>query len=423
MPLKHLPTIAESESPTWDPKPSVVGGKLSACEQEFMDDFLESIRNAQDPRVSEAIRNQLISRLTRATYIVTHINLKARELIHELETNLFFDAAKKVGLVIANYLGFDESNESTPLAYIVRQLAHPIATFKPGDEVRGGLNHLQKNQHALKNLPGKLGIDPALEPLHELAASAFFPLKQPVVEVTIPGPFTYLGTPKAPKRGIAIGYLHEMVVLSKVSDITEVLNSISERALHHLAIMDIALCNTDRNSGNLMINLTTKEIGLIDHANILPAQFLSSGMFVWQRAKKANTPFSEESIKQIENLDFASDSRKILEYHPSYPEENLYTMRISYQLLKRGSAAGLTPFQIACFLTGDDKALRFMPMQRIYSKASALTEGDIEKRYALMCQWIDNIIEYLKNNPSCSGIDKEALEDKLNEYITQRLLN
>jgi hypothetical protein len=208
----------------------------------------------------------------------------------------------------------------------------------------------------------------------------------------------------------------------------QTINHVTERSFQKMAIMDLALCNTDRNPRNLMIDPKTGEIGLIDHALILPAQFKSPGVFAWMLWDKANIPFSAESLREIADLDFERDSEKIRAKYPNYPKENLQTMRITYHLLKSASIRGLTPFQIGCFFTGHSNNFRQPPIHFLYEHAKEFEGDDPEKNYSRMIQCIDATLLKILSNPiaidpelSMTAI-KEAFENGLKAHIKSYFL-
>lgn len=359
----------------------VVGRELNPREQKFADSLLESVQAYQDLYFCQ----QLFSRLKRGTYVVSIFDPKT------------CTTSKKIGLVIAQYLGFDESHPDRQF-HFPYAFGEPLAVVKPDDEVRGGRNHLTK-EHEI-NHQAMHGIRPEDEITNEVIAASLFPLSQPVLAVTMPGPFNYnyLRGHPTPKRCAAIGHLTGMTELTNVPDIARTLNSISARDFQQMAIMDIALCNTDRNLGNIMIDPKTGKLGLIDHALILPQAFKSPGVFAWMTGAKAHIPFNRESLRQIDKLNWESDSAKILRDFPDYPSESLQTMRITYHLLKTGARYKLTPFQIACFLTGNSNDYRQMPMEVMYEKAKKLAQNNPDKTYALMTKCIDKAIKDLRAN-------------------------
>jgi len=382
------------KSEIWDPNPRVIGRELNDSEQSLSNQVNQTAKALQDPAIPMELKKRLIFTITRATYGITD------PFICEAYENISFTNKVETKLIITEYLGFVT-----------------IAVFKPADEVRGG-----KNYKAQKDA-GKLGVAPESEMPNELIG-AMFGLKQPVVEMTIPGPFVYLDSTPFPKRGVAISFLEEMVEYSKVPNMDQALENTSMRAFQKMAIMDIALCNTDRNPGNLMVNPTTGEIGLIDQAMILPKGFGSPAVYIWMLDAKAQQPFDADSLAQIENLDFARDAAKILKSYPDYPQGSIQTMRITYNLLKKGAAAGLTPFQIGSFLTGAIEK-GYTPMQTMFENAKEFAGDNSELIYSIINMCLDEVIEKLEKNPLIITPDmstveiKEKMENKLNEFVKE----
>jgi Phosphatidylinositol 3- and 4-kinase len=162
-----------------------------------------------------------------------------------------------------------------------------------------------------------------------------------------------------------------------------------------LTILDISLCNTDRNLGNAMYAEAERNIFPIDHALILPSGYRSSAVFAWMLWDWSLVRYDAPALEEIQRMNFEADAAKILEAYPHYPVESLETMRINYYLLKQGAKAKLSPFFIGCFLTGAPLS----PMAAMYQKVRKASENDPKKTYALMTQCLDASIQHLLSSP------------------------
>jgi len=124
------------------------------------------------------------------------------------------------------------------------------------------------------------------------------------------------------------------------------------RELQKIAITDLAFHNTDRHLGNILYSQKQSNFMQIDHALVLPKDFMSEGTFAWASWPAAHYPFTEDSLQEISAMNFKKDRWRIKTVYPHYPEASLEVMEICYYLLKEGAAIGLTPFQISLFYQG-----------------------------------------------------------------------
>jgi hypothetical protein len=120
--------------------------------------------------------------------------------------------------------------------------------------------------------------------------------------------------------------------------------------VHSIGILDIRLLNLDRNGENiLLVKDETNQIRLvpIDHSFTLP-ESLGDFYFEWQYWRQAKIPYTEETLQFIRDIDIDADS--LLLERLGIPNQSIIYMRLSTLLLKKGAAAGLSLFEIACWI-------------------------------------------------------------------------
>jgi hypothetical protein len=119
-----------------------------------------------------------------------------------------------------------------------------------------------------------------------------------------------------------------------------------------IAVLDMRLANTDRNGGNILARRTESgEWNLIpiDHGYCLPASFEDIS-FEWMYWPQAEQPFDEATLAYIEALDAEHDLSILAAHGLTFRSECLRVFRVCTMLLKKGAAAGLTPYQIASIM-------------------------------------------------------------------------
>eukprot|EP00252_Welwitschia_mirabilis_P013067 TRINITY_DN28891_c0_g1_i1.p1 TRINITY_DN28891_c0_g1~~TRINITY_DN28891_c0_g1_i1.p1 ORF type:complete len:599 (-),score=111.93 TRINITY_DN28891_c0_g1_i1:306-2102(-) len=123
--------------------------------------------------------------------------------------------------------------------------------------------------------------------------------------------------------------------------------------VHKIAVLDIRLANTDRHGGNILVCRDSTQSSLqlvpIDHGYCLPESF-EDCTFEWMNWPQAEQPFSPKFLKYIESLDVEKDIA-LLKFHGwTLSDECARVFRISTMLLKKGAAAGLSPYDIALIM-------------------------------------------------------------------------
>jgi hypothetical protein len=122
--------------------------------------------------------------------------------------------------------------------------------------------------------------------------------------------------------------------------------------VHKIAVLDMRLANTDRNGGNILVcRDENNDIKLvpIDHGYCLPEKF-EDVTFEWIYWSQAEAPFSPSTLEYIASLDAEEDLALLQKHGWSMRTTCKRVFRLSTMLLKKGAAAGLTPFQIGSMM-------------------------------------------------------------------------
>ena len=324
--------------------------------------------------------------------------------------------------------------------------SHILAILKPEDEARGmsytrvtgGGNHGAKD-----------GIPPNLEAANETIASRLFPElpavrainklletnfnfafledtmcitvpttvspfpKTVTIQRYIPGTMTFkkLGSEQQAEE-VTFTKLGDRqqkvtVIFKKLAkEQEEYLNNVSCDQFQTMAICDLSLCNTDRNSENILIrdvnNTTTSTtqdfpIYPIDHALILPGGFASVGTFCWQSWPVAQRPFAASAKARIGKMNFNDDAARIRRAYPEYPAEHLEVMQITYHLVQHGVLTlDCTPFELSILLCTQPGSIPRNLLQEWYKEARKSCD-DPEQVAATMSSKITAALTALHN--------------------------
>ncbi len=275
-------------------------------------------------------------------------------------------------------------------------------------------------------ITAKEGIDPSNEIPNEVIVAGLRNLDIASIETSLTGHFYVRGegrTTSVTKVGALMPFVPSSTDLLQIqgNDLKRIIRDLALQTVQELAITDLGYCNTDRTMGNILYSPETGRIHFIDNALVLPAGFLSGAIFAWMSWPQALLPFTEESLAKIDAMDFRADLDKIQATYPDYPAENIETMHISYYLLKKGAAAGLSPFQIAlCLLRNSD--FPGSPMHQFYTDAKAEAGAlDPEAIFEAMTGKIDKVIvrladafpKLLEETRAKLSIDDPKFEEKL----------
>lgn len=123
--------------------------------------------------------------------------------------------------------------------------------------------------------------------------------------------------------------------------------------VHKITVLDIRLANADRHGGNILIcnegESSSIKLVPIDHGYCLPEAF-EDCTFEWLYWPQAKQPYDPNTLKYINSLDADMDIQLLKSYGWTLSAACSRVLQISTMLLKKGAAAGLTPYEIACMM-------------------------------------------------------------------------
>jgi hypothetical protein len=122
--------------------------------------------------------------------------------------------------------------------------------------------------------------------------------------------------------------------------------------VHKIAVLDMRLANTDRNGGNILVcrdENNDMKLVPIDHGYCLPEKF-EDVTFEWIYWSQAEEPFSPSTLEYINSLNAEEDIALLQKHGWSMRTACKRVFRLSTMLLKKGAAAGLTPFRIGSMM-------------------------------------------------------------------------
>lgn len=144
--------------------------------------------------------------------------------------------------------------------------------------------------------------------------------------------------------------------------------------VHKITVLDLRLANTDRNGGNILV-CEGKDNALklvpIDHGYCLPDKFEDCS-FEWLYWPQAQRPYSPSTLEYIKTLDVEEDIALLRECGWSMRPQLARIFRISTMLLKKGAAAGLTPFEIGSIMSRGDSLDTKSTIELIVERAEAM---------------------------------------------------
>jgi len=143
--------------------------------------------------------------------------------------------------------------------------------------------------------------------------------------------------------------------------------------VHNIGVLDIRLFNMDRNGENLLVQKNGEQHRLIpiDHAYILPDK-LDNAFFEWMYWRQAKQPFSPDMLEYIESLDIENDAKILASL--GIEDSCIRTMRLTSTVLKLGSSAGLTLFDIATMVSRQ-KPTQESQLETIVARAEKSPNG------------------------------------------------
>lgn len=172
--------------------------------------------------------------------------------------------------------------------------------------------------------------------------------------------------PHEPKQGSLQQFVH---AISSCEDMGSSKFPVEE--VHKITVLDLRLANTDRNGGNILV--CEKESGglklvPIDHGYCLPDKFEDCS-FEWLYWPQAQQPYARATLEYIESLDVEEDIELLRQCGLRLRPQVVRNFRISTMLLKKGAAAGLTPFMIGSIMCRNGSLDSKSPIELMLEKA------------------------------------------------------
>lgn len=264
----------------------------------------------------------------------------------------------------------------------------PLAVFKPRDMARGMVNSLE----SAAVVRSKISIQPALEAANEVIASEILNLPVSAVMLNLEAIYSP-ESPQESKEGVLLRFINAQSLTPEQSPLPFTLPS-----CQILMLTDLLFCNTDRSLGNVLYNPSTHHVFGIDHACILPEEFVDSAILCWRTWPQAMTPFSTEFKELIRGLNFERNCEKVLTTFPAYSIQSLETMKICYYLLQQASLRDLPPFAISSLLVAFSSQTSSV-IRCHYVKAKITEAGSAEKTpqqvFENLCGLINQTLDVL----------------------------
>lgn len=171
------------------------------------------------------------------------------------------------------------------------------------------------------------------------------------------------------KKGSLQQFVHS---ISSCEDMGSSMFPVDE--VHKITVLDLRLANTDRNGGNILVcKGESGELKLvpIDHGYCLPDKFEDCS-FEWLYWPQAQQPYAPSTLEYINSLDAEEDIALLQQCGWSLRPQVARNFRISTMLLKKGAAAGLTPFEIGSIMCRSESLDSKSPIELILEKVEAM---------------------------------------------------
>mmetsp|Transcript_47837 Transcript_47837/g.86248 ORF Transcript_47837/g.86248 Transcript_47837/m.86248 type:complete len:528 (+) Transcript_47837:82-1665(+) len=151
--------------------------------------------------------------------------------------------------------------------------------------------------------------------------------------------------------------------------------------VHRIAALDIRLCNTDRHSGNMLVQSghgrEVKALVPIDHGYALPGlHALGEATFEWLSWPAANLPWSEVMRKEIRAINPDEVERRLKSHAPTLRAECLATLRACTALLQHGVEAGLTARDIGLLMMRPEDEDRPSALEELVTESKQKAAGE-----------------------------------------------
>jgi len=262
-----------------------------------------------------------------------------------------------------DYFGLEVSEDGSGGVYFIKSQDNTrIAVFKPEDEEAYAPNNPKGHVGNLGQTGLRKGIRSGEAACREVAA--YFMDRNGFSGV----PFTFLAEisdrhlnylPPAvyergqyPKRGSLQEYIYSQEHIENLSPCL-----FTSEQIHRIGILDIVICNTDRNTENILVQRTgTGDYNLvpIDHGYCLPDILeIAWCDWIWMDWPQAKLAFSDECVQHVQSLDIESSS-VFLRDNLGIRDECIMNMKIMTKLLKVCVSAGMNLHQIAMIICRDN---------------------------------------------------------------------
>ncbi len=141
--------------------------------------------------------------------------------------------------------------------------------------------------------------------------------------------------------------------------------------VHKIAVLDMRICNLDRNACNILVSEDHTTLIPIDHGLTIPDSLeVCTYDLAWLSFPQADEPFSAKTCEYIESIDVDADI-DMLESTFKMRPECLRNMKITTLLLKRAAARGLTLTQLSeIFCRPDEDDQKPSLLEAIVQKAT-----------------------------------------------------
>lgn len=172
--------------------------------------------------------------------------------------------------------------------------------------------------------------------------------------------------------------------------------------VHKITVLDLRLANTDRNGGNILV-CRGKDGALklvpIDHGYCLPEKF-EECMFEWLYWPQARQPYGHAALAYIETLDAEEDIALLGRSGWNLRPQCALVLRVSTMLLKKGAAAGLTPFQIGSIMSRVGSLDMKSPIELMLEEAESLRLKNMKESdfLAILADLLDDYIASVKTS-------------------------
>jgi len=167
--------------------------------------------------------------------------------------------------------------------------------------------------------------------------------------------------------------------------------------VHKIGLLDLRIFNQDRNGGNILVKKDASHTTLvpIDHSQSFPSTFGDDPFFEWLYWPQCKVPFGPELVAAIQTIDVAKEVR-LLSAELGMTNASLTVLKVMTLFVKRAVAAGLTLFEMGCFVsrTGDPEASEKMAVLcAAAEQMGAESEDEVHKLGEDFMKCITNLVD------------------------------